>query len=70
MKINSKQPKKASLLDVVKSVAASVFGIQSAANREKDFQQGSVVPYIVVGVIFVALLILTLVFIVSLVLPG
>ncbi|MFT4994210.1 MAG: diacylglycerol kinase [Paraglaciecola sp.] len=70
MRLNAKVQNKPSILDVVKSVAASVFGVQSAANREKDFQHGSVVPYIVVGVIFVLGLILTLVFIVSLVLPG
>lgn len=69
MRLNGKKQNKPSILDVVKSVAASAFGVQSAANREKDFQQQSVVPYIVVGVVFVLLFILTLVFVVSLVLP-
>jgi diacylglycerol kinase len=55
------------LFDVFKSVAASVFGVQSAKNRERDFQQQSIVPYIVVGVIFVMLLIFGLVALVSII---
>jgi hypothetical protein len=58
---------KPSLFDVFKSVAASVFGVQSGKNRERDFQQRSIVPYIVVGVIFVLLLILGLVGLVSII---
>ena len=69
LKLNNQPPNKPSLLDVVKSVAASALGVQSAANRERDFQQQSVVPYIVVGVFFVILFIMTLLLIVSLVLP-
>jgi diacylglycerol kinase len=61
---------KPSLLDIVKSVAASAFGVQSAANRERDFEQQSVVPYIVVGVIFVIIFIAVLLVVVSSVLPG
>jgi diacylglycerol kinase len=69
VRISNKKQDKPSILDVVKSVAASAIGVQSAANRERDFQQQSVVPYIVVGVVFVLLFILTLVLVVSLVLP-
>ncbi|KXI29194.1 DUF2970 domain-containing protein [Paraglaciecola hydrolytica] len=58
---------KAKLFDVFKSVAASMFGVQSAKNRERDFQQSSIVPYIVVGVIFVLLLIIGLVAVVSII---
>jgi diacylglycerol kinase len=60
---------KAGLWDVFKSVAASVFGVQSSANRERDFQQQSFVPYVVVGVIFVVVLVISLALIVSAVLP-
>jgi hypothetical protein len=70
VKLNETELSKPSLLDVVKSVAASAFGVQSAANREKDFQQQSVVPYIVVGVVFVIMLIVSLMLVVSLVLPD
>ncbi|QHJ11687.1 hypothetical protein FX988_01922 [Paraglaciecola mesophila] len=58
------------LWDVFKSVAASVFGVQSSANRERDFQQQSFVPYLVVGVVFVVALVMSLVLIVSAVLPS
>ena len=61
---------KTGLWDVFKSVAASVFGVQSSTNRERDFQQQSFVPYLVVGVVFVVALVVSLVLIVSAVLPS
>lgn len=64
------QTQKPTLLDIIKSVAASAFGVQSAKNRERDFQQQSIVPYIVVGVVFVLLFILGLVFLVSNIVPD
>ncbi len=45
------------LWDVIKSVLASFFGVQSNKNRERDFQHGKPMHFIVVG------LVLTLVFI-------
>lgn len=59
---------KQNLWNVVKSVAASVFGVQSDANYKSDFQQSSFVPYAIVGVLFVLGLIGILVLIVKLVL--
>ncbi|MBC3767610.1 DUF2970 domain-containing protein [Neptunicella marina] len=52
---------------VVKSVAASALGVQSEANRQHDFQQNSIVPYLVVGVLFLVLFIISLITIVKLV---
>jgi hypothetical protein len=52
---------KPSLLHVVKSVIAGFIGVQSEANREKDFQHGSMSAYIVVGIIVTLLFILALV---------
>ncbi|MEP7703999.1 DUF2970 domain-containing protein [Paraglaciecola sp. 25GB23A] len=66
----SKKPNKPSILDIVKSVAASAFGVQSAKNRERDFQQQSIVPYIVVGVVFVLLFIAGLIVLVSQIVPS
>jgi uncharacterized BrkB/YihY/UPF0761 family membrane protein len=66
----SDKPHKPSLIDIILSVVASAFGVQSAKNRERDFQQHSVVPYIVVGVVFVLLFILLLVSIVHYVVPS
>lgn len=51
--------------DVVQSVFASMIGVQSHQKREQDFQQNSVAPYIVVGLIAVALFVVGLVLIVS-----
>lgn len=67
---NSEKPQKSSLLDIVKSVAASAFGVQSGKNRERDFQQQSIMPYIVVGVIFVLLFIVGLIALVSYIVPS
>ena len=46
------------LLDTIKSVLASFFGVQSDKNRRRDFQQGNPGQFILVG------LVLTIVFIV------
>ncbi|WP_438864377.1 DUF2970 domain-containing protein [Neptunicella sp.] len=51
---------------VIKSVAASAVGVQSEANRRYDFEQKSIVPYIVVGVIFVMLFIASIITIIKL----
>ncbi|WP_425542583.1 DUF2970 domain-containing protein [Aliiglaciecola litoralis] len=58
-----------SLWNVFKSVAASVFGVQSQQNYQHDFQQKSFVPYLIVGIIFVVGLVVSLVVLVKLVLP-
>ena len=63
--VKASQSDKPSLWDVMKSVAASFLGVQSAKNRERDFQQTSVLPYIIVGVIFVILLILAIIALVA-----
>ncbi|MEZ9523337.1 DUF2970 domain-containing protein [Enterovibrio norvegicus] len=54
-------------IDIVKSVFAAMFGVQSDKNRQRDFKQSSMVPYIVVGVVFVVLFVLGLMAIVSVV---
>jgi hypothetical protein len=59
---------KPSLLQVIGSVLAAGFGVQSQANRERDFAGGSAKTYIVVGLIATVLFILTIIFIVNLVL--
>ncbi|AGH43529.1 DUF2970 domain-containing protein [Paraglaciecola psychrophila] len=59
---------KKNLWHVIKSVAASVLGVQSDANYKSDFEQTSFVPYAIVGVIFVLGLIGILILIVNMVL--
>ena len=56
------------LLNVFKSVLASFFGVQSSKARERDFTHGKPVHYIIVGLIFTAIFILTIWSVVKLVL--
>lgn len=59
---------KISTWQVIKSVLAAFFGVQSQAVRERDFTYGRPLPYIIVGVGATILFILTVVTIVRLVL--
>ncbi len=56
---------KPALKQVIQSVLAAAIGVQSNANRERDFEQGSLSSYLIVGAIATVLFILTLVAIVS-----
>lgn len=64
------QPKakpKPKLGQLVLSVLAAAVGVQSNRNREQDFQQSSILPYIVAGIVFTILFLTSLIFIVSLI---
>jgi hypothetical protein len=52
---------KPSFFQVLGSVAAAAFGVQSSANRERDFRSGSVRVYVLASVGF------TIVFVVSII---
>ncbi|GAB4257061.1 MAG: hypothetical protein Kow0065_06110 [Methylomicrobium sp.] len=56
---------KPTLLNVIKSVLAAAIGVQSDKNRRQDFEHGKLSNYIVVGLIFTALFVMILVFLVS-----
>ena len=56
---------KPTLKQVLFSVLASFFGVQSQSNYQRDFQNQSVVPYVVVGVVMVALLVISLALLVN-----
>ncbi|MFP6807516.1 MAG: DUF2970 domain-containing protein [Pseudomonadales bacterium] len=56
------------LFQVIFSVLAAGFGVQNSKNRERDFTRGNPLVFIVVGLIFTALFVLTLVGIVNLIL--
>lgn len=62
--------KTSSLKDTFKSVAAAFFGVQSNKNREKDFSQGKINQFIIVGIISVIAFIAALITIVALVIPS
>lgn len=61
---------KLTLPQVVGSVLAAAFGVQSSRNRERDFTHGSARVFIMAGVVFTALSGLSLYAVVQLVLPG
>lgn len=66
-KDTSKNPalKKPNILQVIGSVMAAGFGVQSSKNRERDFKQGNLKVYVITGLIFTALFIFTIYTIVS-----
>lgn len=55
------------ITDTIKSVAAAFLGVQSEANRKRDFSQGKFSHFVIVGLIGVALFIGLLMAIVSIV---
>jgi hypothetical protein len=55
---------------VVVSVIQASFGVQSNRNRERDFTTGKFLPFVVAALLFTGLFVLTIVFVVSLVLPD
>ncbi len=56
---------KSTITDVIKSVLAAAIGVQSDDNRQKDFEQGSLSTYLIVGLVFTVLFVSGLVFLVS-----
>lgn len=47
-------------MGIVRSVFASLIGVQSQKQYEKDANSSSIVPFIAVGIIMVALFVVTL----------
>ena len=50
------------------SVMAAAFGVQNSKNRERDFSHGNPLAFIVAGLIFTVLFVMTIVGVVNLVL--
>lgn len=61
---------KLGLAQVVGSVLAAGLGVQSSRNRERDFQHGKPIAFIVAGLLFTALFIGGVYTVVSLVLES
>ncbi|MGZ8944452.1 MAG: DUF2970 domain-containing protein [Methylococcaceae bacterium] len=55
-------------IQVAKSVLAAFVGVQSEENRKKDFEQGSLKIYIIAGIIFSAVFVISLILLVSFIL--
>ena len=53
--------KKVSPIAIMKSVIAASFGVQTKANRERDFEQGKFHHFVIGGLVFAVLFILLLV---------
>lgn len=63
-----KAPQKLTLWQIVCSVLAAAFGVQSDKNRERDFNQAKPGTYIIAGIIFTVLFVLAIAVVVNLVL--
>lgn len=69
-KKEKQQPQKLTLWQIIGSVLAAAFGVQSNKNRERDFTQGKPITYIFAGVIFTLVFIIAVSTIVKLVLSN
>ena len=58
------------LFQVISSVVAAMFGVQSDKNRQRDFKKGKLWQYIVGGLLFAGVFIAILVTIVNLALSS
>ena len=59
------QRDKPRMFDIIKSVLASFFGVQSDKNRKRDFQQGNPLHFIVAGLFLTVIFIMLIVGIVK-----
>lgn len=57
-------------LKIMQSVLAGALGVQSGKRREEDFSSKSPWPYIITGVVFTVLFVVTLIMVVQWVLAG
>ncbi len=56
------------LWEVICSVLAAAFGVQSRENKERDFSRGKPLHFIIAGLLFTVLFLVTLITIVNIVL--
>lgn len=59
---------KPKITQLIKSVLSAAMGIQSEANRRKEFEQGSLSSYVIAGVVFTVLFVGGLILLVSVIL--
>lgn len=55
-----------SIKQVIGSVLAAGFGVQSSSNRERDFNQGSARQFIIAGIVFTVMFVGALISVVNL----
>jgi len=59
-----------SLLQLISSIIAAAFGVQSSANRKRDFSRGKSSQFIIVGILFTVVFVVLLISFVNLVLRN
>ena len=67
---NNNAKSKVTLVSVFQSVVAAAIGVQSEKNRQRDFSHGKPVYFIIAGLVFLLVFIVTIIAVVQLVLPG
>lgn len=68
--LRSTDDHKPTLLQVVGSVLAAAFGVQSSKNQERDFKHGKARNFIIAGIVFTVIFGLTVFTLVRTVLSG
>lgn len=66
----SERKSRPGIISAILSVIAAFFGVQSESNRQRDFQHGNPLIYIVIGVVLAVIMVLGLVSIVNWVLAA
>lgn len=67
---NKKQVDKISFFSVVQSTVAAAFGVQSKKNRERDFTHGKPIVFIISGLVFALVFILSVYGVVQIVMSS
>lgn len=67
---DAEKAQKPGLFQVLASVLAALFGVQSAKNRERDFKKGSAGDYIAIYVIIVLSMVIGMVITVNMVISS
>jgi hypothetical protein len=70
MQDKPEQQKPPSMLEVAFSVIAAAFGVQSSKNSKRDFSTGNPLVFVVAGLIFTILFVITLIGLVNLILGA
>ncbi|MDT7526781.1 DUF2970 domain-containing protein [Pseudidiomarina sp. GXY010] len=68
--VDNTHVEKPGLLAVIVSVLAAMFGVQTEANRKRDFNNGNPLLFIGIGVVFAVLFVLGLVLLVNTILAS
>jgi hypothetical protein len=70
MSMSKPNHKRTNFISVVKSILAAGIGVQSEKNRQRDFEKGNPLVFIIGGIIFTVLFILTVASVLGLVISN